>query len=94
MGRVIFHIDMNSFFASCEIAENPELKGQKVAVAHVSLDKKGMVLAATYEAKAYGIKTTMLVYEALRLCPDLIFVEPNHELYQEYSRKFFKQSKN
>ena len=89
MGRVIFHIDMNSFFASCEIAENPELKGQKVAVAHVSLDKKGMVLAATYEAKAYGIKTTMLVYEALRLCPDLIFVEPNHELYQEYSRKFF-----
>ena len=89
MGKVIFHIDMNSFFASCEIAENPELKGKKVAVAHVSLDKKGMVLAATYEAKAYGIKTTMLVYEAEKLCPDLIFVEPNHELYQEYSRKFF-----
>ena len=42
MGKVIFHIDMNSFFASCEIAENPELKGKKVAVAHVSLDKKGM----------------------------------------------------
>ncbi len=89
MGRVIFHIDMNSFFASCEIAENPNLKGKKVAVAHMSLDKKGMVLAATYEAKAYGIKTTMLVYEALRLCPDIIFVEPKHDLYQEYSRKFF-----
>ena len=89
MGRVIFHIDMNSFFASCEIAENPSLKGKKVAVAHVSLDKKGMVLAATYEAKACGIKTTMLVFEAERLCPDIIFVEPKHELYQEYSRKFF-----
>ena len=89
MGKVIFHIDMNSFFASCEIAENPQLKGQKVAVAHISLDKKGMVLAASYEAKAYGIKTTMLVYEAERLCPDIIFVEPHHELYTEYSRKFF-----
>ena len=89
MGKVIFHIDMNSFFASCEIAENPQLKGKKVAVAHISLDKKGMVLAASYEAKAYGIKTTMLVYEAERLCPDIIFVEPHHNLYNEYSRKFF-----
>ena len=89
MGKVIFHIDMNCFFVSCEVAENPELKGQNVAVGHVGLDRKGMILAASYEAKAYGIKTTMPIFEAERLCPNLILINPNHELYQEYSRKFF-----
>ena len=88
-GRVIFHIDMNSYFASCEIAVDPSFKGKKVAIAHVSLDKRGIILAATYEAKACGIKTTMPIFEAERLCPDLIIIEPHHELYQEYSRKFF-----
>lgn len=88
-GRVIFHIDMNSYFASCEIAVDPSLKGQKVAIAHDTLDKRGIILAATYEAKKYGIKTTMPLFEAERLCPDLIVIEPHHDLYVEYSRKFF-----
>lgn len=89
MGKVIFHIDMNCFFASCEIAVNNSLKGKKMAVAHVSLNKKGMVLSATYEARKCGIYTTMLQGEAERVCPDLIFVEPHYNLYEECSNKFF-----
>lgn len=88
-GHVIFHIDMNSFFASCEVAENPELKGSCVIIARESLDQKGIVLAATYEAKSFGVKTTMPLYEAKRLCPNAIIIEPHMEIYSEYSRRFF-----
>ncbi len=90
MSKVIFHIDMNCFFASCEIAEDKSLKGKKMAVAHNSLDKKGMVLTASYEAKRLGVKTTMPVFEALKVCPDLIIVSPHYELYEDYSRRFFE----
>ena len=89
MGRVIFHIDMNSFFVSCEIAENPELYGKCVAVVPYASSRKSIVLAASYEAKAKGIKTTMHVNEAMKRCPELIVVDCNHHLYSEYSRKFF-----
>ena len=89
MGRIIFHIDMNSFFVSCEIAENPDLYGKDVAVAPNASSRKSIILAASYSAKAKGIKTTMHVNEALRICPDLIILDTNHSLYSEYSRKFF-----
>ena len=89
MGRVIFHIDMNSFFVSCEIAENPALYGKCVAVVPNASSRKSIVLAASYEAKAKGIKTTMHVNEALRRCPELIVVDSNYHLYSEYSQKFF-----
>lgn len=89
MGRVIFHIDMNCFFASCEIAENPSLKGKKVVVARDTIDKRGMVLAASYEAKALGIYTTQPLYDAIRKVKDLVIVNPRHELYEEYSERFF-----
>ena len=89
MGKVIFHIDMNSFFASCEIAENPELYDKDVAVAPYSSERKSIILAANYNAKRKGIKTTMHVNEALKICPGLVVVDSNHQLYNEYSRKFF-----
>ncbi len=89
MGRIIFHIDMNSFFVSCEIAENPQLYGKNVAVAPNSSTRKSIILAASYSAKAKGVKTTMHINEALRICPDLILIDSNHQLYNEYSRKFF-----
>ena len=89
MGRVIFHIDMNSFFVSCEIAENPDLFGKCVAVVPYASSRKSIVLAASYEAKAKGIKTTMHINEALKRCPELIVVDCNHHLYSEYSQKFF-----
>ncbi|MBR2891672.1 MAG: DNA polymerase IV [Bacilli bacterium] len=89
MARIIFHIDMNSFFVSCEVAENPELYGKNVAVAPNASSRKSIILAASYQAKAKGVKTTMHINEALRVCPDLILVESKHHLYSEYSRKFF-----
>jgi len=90
MGRVIFHVDMNSFFVSCECAENPELIGKEVAVVPNASSRKSIVLAASYEAKNLGIKTTMHVNEAMRLCKDLIVLVSNFELYEEYSNRFFK----
>lgn len=88
--RIIFHIDMNCFFASCEIAENPALKGKKIAVCPNTMDRKGIILAASYEARPYGVRSAMRLSDALRKCPDLIVVEPSMGLYGEYSRRFFE----
>ncbi len=81
---------MNCFFASCEIAENPNLKGKKLAVAPNAIDRRGIILAASYEARPYGIHAAMRVSEALHRCPDLVLVEPTYGIYSEYSRKFFE----
>lgn len=88
-GRIIFHIDMNCFFASCEIANNKELKGKKVIVVSGTTDRKGMVLAVSYEARPFGVYTTQRVSEALKLCPDAVFLIGNYKLYAKYSRHFF-----
>lgn len=81
---------MNCFFASCEIAQNPALKGKKIAVAPNAKDRRGIILAASYEARPYGVHSAMRVSDALRKCPDLIIVEPSMGIYGEYSRKFFE----
>ncbi len=83
----IFHVDMNSFFASCEQAENPEYLGKPLIVCGDPKERTGIVLAASYEAKAFGVKTTMLNHEAKRLCPNAVFVPSRHKLYSAYSRK-------
>lgn len=80
---------MNCFFVSCEIAKNPELKGKAVAVGHNGNDRKGMILAASYEARPFGIRAAMPIPEAMRKCPNLILIEPHMELYSEFSRNFF-----
>lgn len=80
---------MNCFFVSCEIAQNEELKGKKVAVAPHTNDRKGIILASSYEARAFGVKAPMKVSEALYKCPDLILVEPTYGLYNDFSRRFF-----
>lgn len=80
---------MNCFFVSCEIAKNPSLEGKKVAVGHMGNDRKGIILAANYEARPFGVRAAMPVQEALYKCPDLVVIEPHMELYSEYSRKFF-----
>jgi DNA polymerase-4 len=88
--KIIFHIDLNCFFASCERAENPELEGKPIAVAHLDPLRRGIILSPSYEARKFGIHTTMLVREALLLCNELIVIEPKMRLYQEYSKKFFE----
>lgn len=81
---------MNCFFVSCEIAENPDLAGKIVAVGANRFDHKGIITAASYEARRYGVHSAMSVAEALRKCPDLIIIEPNMSLYSEYSKQFFE----
>lgn len=88
--RRIFHIDMNSFFASCEIARNPELKDKHIAVCGDPKKRSGMVLAASYSAKAFGIKTTMPIWKAVKLCPDLIILPCDFHLYSSYSHKMIE----
>lgn len=86
--KVIALVDINSMFASCHQSVDLSLRGKPVIVGGSMTDKrKGLVIAASYEAKAKGIKTTMSAYEARKLCPQAIFVQRNHTLYSEFSSK-------
>lgn len=85
MDRIIFHSDMNSFYASVEQAENPALRGKPVVVAGKEELRHGIVLTKSKEAKKYGIKTAEALWEARKKCPDLIVLPPNYRLYKKYS---------
>lgn len=86
MEKVIFLVDMNAFYVSCEMARNSELKGIPAAVAGDPKNRSGIILAANYEARKFGVKTTMLLHEAKKLCPDIVFVPPDHTYYQKVSK--------
>ncbi len=83
--RKIIHVDMDAFFASVEQRDNPELRGKPVAVGGSS--KRGVVAAASYEARAFGVKSAMPSVTAARLCPGLIFVKSRFEAYRTVSRQ-------
>lgn len=85
---VIFHIDLNSFFASCEIARNPSLKGKPIVVGGNS--RRGVITTASYEARKYGIHSAMPLFQANKLCKDLIVLPIDMNLYKSTSEKFFK----
>ncbi|QIZ67762.1 DNA polymerase IV [Geobacillus subterraneus] len=90
-GRIIFHVDANSFFASCEIARDPSLQKKPVVVAGDPKERKGIVLAASYVAKQqFGIYTTMPLWEAKKRCPSLVVRPPDFPLYREMSRRLFQ----
>ncbi|WP_138416815.1 DNA polymerase IV [Aquibacillus sediminis] len=89
-GRVIFHVDMNSFYASVEMAYNPKLKGKPVAIAGNPEERKGIIVTSSYEARAKGVKTTMPLWEARKLCPDLVVMRPNFDRYRFASSEMFK----
>jgi DNA polymerase-4 len=69
MKKVVFLVDMNAFFISCEMTRNPEIVGKPAAVAGDPKNRSGIILAANYEARKYGVKTTMVIHQALKLCP-------------------------
>ncbi|WP_242203127.1 DNA polymerase IV [Aestuariivivens insulae] len=83
--RKIIHVDMDAFYASVEQMDNPNLKGKPIAVGGGG--KRGVVSAASYEARKFGVKSAMSGNLAAKLCPELIFVRPNFERYSEISKK-------
>lgn len=87
MERVILHCDANSFYASCELARRPSLRGLPLAVCGSTQERHGIVLAATPEAKKRGVRTAMVNWEARRFCPDLIMLPPDYHLYMDFSRR-------
>ena len=82
----ILHIDMNKFYASVEQMLNPQLKNKAIAVCGSTEERHGIVLTASAEAKARGVKTGMANWEARRACPGLIVVPPQYDQYCKYSK--------
>jgi DNA polymerase-4 len=88
-GRVILHIDMNAFYCSVHEAVEPELyKGKPIAVAGSIELRKGIIVTCSYAARGKGVRTGMLVRQAVKLCPDLMLIKPDFELYRMFSRRF------
>lgn len=87
MRKVIFLVDMNAFFISCEMTRNPSLRETPSAVAGDPKKRTGIILAANYEARSYGVKTAMVVHEALKLCHDMQLVPPDHRFYEQKSKE-------
>jgi DNA polymerase IV len=83
--RKIIHIDMDAFFASVEQRDEPALRGRPVAVGHGAA--RGVVAAASYEARAFGVRSAMASVTALARCPELVFVRPRFEVYRSVSRQ-------
>jgi DNA polymerase-4/DNA polymerase V len=84
--RAILHLDADAFFASCEQAIHPELRGRPV----ITGKERGIVAAASYEAKAKGVKRGMRLFEAKKVCPGVITVPSDYETYSLFSVRMFE----
>lgn len=88
---VLLHVDMDAFYAAVEIRENPDLEGKAVVVgADPRKHPRGVVLTASYEARRYGVRSAMSCIQAIRLCPQAVFVPPRFELYGRVSSEIME----
>jgi DNA polymerase-4 len=87
--RRILHIDMDAFYASVEQRDDPALRGRPVAVGGAA-DKRGVVAAASYEARTYGVRSAIPMSRAVRLCPELVIVRPDFAKYRAVSQQVFE----
>ncbi len=83
--RRIVHVDLDAFYASVEQRDNPDLRGMPVTVG--GSHERGVVAAASYEARRFGVHSAMPSVKARRKCPELIFVKPRFDVYREVSRQ-------
>ncbi len=83
--RAILHIDGDAFFAACEVAKNPKLRGRPV----ITGKERGIVSAATYEAKALGIKRGMTLSEVQKICPEAVILPSDYETYSLFSERMY-----
>ncbi|MBU7018343.1 MAG: DNA polymerase IV [Theionarchaea archaeon] len=85
MDRTIVHVDMDAFYASCEIRENPLLEGNPVIIGGDPLKGRGVVITCSYEARKYGIHSAMPIAEAYKICPHGVYLRPHYSFYREVS---------
>jgi DNA polymerase-4 len=82
--RKIIHVDMDAFYASVEQRDDPSLRGRPVAVGWSA--RRGVVAAASYEARVFGVRSAMPSVTAKRRCPELVFIKPRFDHYRDISR--------